>query len=403
MKIKADKALIITIYILSFLIAISQLRYQLYLQSIWFRIYRYSIYLSLIFCVVVLIYSWRKGKVTKLSILLVGYLAYELIVSYITGMSSYRTEIIYDVLPWPLLWCTFYEYFRKNDIPKCFKAITIVGLTICCVLSVPNIASHLTDYGRRGAVIFPIYFTFAYLTVILLDSTKRMKLVFSALIMALLIMSTKRAGFLATFSGVAVYFFIDAYVSSTLKERWKKYGRFIIGGIIVVAIGIYSINNYEIAMFERIMSIFDDAGSNRIYIWEDVMNHFQESSILEKLFGHGFHAVFYKVQPYGYPRMAHNSFMETLYDYGIVGLGYLLIIIGQLFRYFYMMLREKSRYAAIMGYTLMPILYLGLFSYFFEETKIIVPFVIAWGIMMGQMSSLYKNRKCENEDKNEST
>jgi O-antigen ligase len=102
--------------------------------------------------------------------------------------------------------------------------------------------------------------------------------------------------------------------------------------------------------------------------------------------------VYYKVQPYGFQRMAHNSFMETLYDYGIVGLVLLLLILLKLVIEGYRMFKEKYNDVMVWGYTMVPMLAFGIVSYFFEQTVIIVPFVIAWGTILGN----YKKTRCEN-------
>lgn len=397
MRISLEKALIIMIYVFSFLLAIAQLRYQLYLQHTWSVIYRYTVYILIGLSIFAVAINFKSKRISKISLLLIVYILYELFITLACGVNGHTRDIITDVLPWPLLWMSFYDYSKKNDIPQSFKVITVIGIALCCMLSVPNIERHLVDYGRHGGVIFPIYFCFSFFTILLLlDINRKTKIVFGIIIVALLLISTKRTGTAATVVGIALYYIVEAHIASTLKEKIKRYGVYLLLGVVAVLIGMYVINRYDISIIDRFNNISNDNGSDRLFIWMDVMNHFHASTALEKIFGHGFHAVYYKVQPYGYQRMAHNSFIETLYDYGIIGLVLLFILIFQLFKYFFRMIKSKHKYAPAMAYSIVQLLFLSLFSYFFEQTVVIVPYVIAWGIMMGRFDSdrkdLYKDK-----------
>ena len=396
MKISLEKILIVFAYIFSYVLAIAQLRYQLYQHLGWFIIYRYSVYILIGVSICAIIINLKIKRISKLSVFLIMLISYELFITFACGVDGHTRDIITDILPWPLLWMIFYDYSRKNDIPKSFYVVTVLGLIVCCILSVPNIQRHLVDYGRRGSVIFPIYFTFSFYTILLLlDINKKVKVAFGVIVVMLLLFSTKRAGVAAVILGLTFYYVVQAHIASTLREKLKRYGVYLFLGVAAFLIGSYVINKYEISIIDRFNDISTDGGSNRVFIWLDVMNHFDASNILEKIFGHGFHAVFYKVQPYGYQRMAHNSFLETLYDYGIVGLVFLFVLIFKLFKYFFEMIKSKYKYAPAMAYSIVPLLFLSLFSYFFEQTVVIVPYAIAWGIMMGQFDSdrkgLYKD------------
>ena len=53
-------------------------------------------------------------------------------------------------------------------------------------------------------------------------------------------------------------------------------------------------------------------------------------------------------------------------------------------------IREKNKYAPVMGMLLIITIFLSAFSYFFEESNIIQPIAVAYGIILGQA---YKERK----------
>ena len=53
-------------------------------------------------------------------------------------------------------------------------------------------------------------------------------------------------------------------------------------------------------------------------------------------------------------------------------------------------IREKNKYAPVMGMLLIITIFLSAFSYFFEESNIIQPIAVAYGIILGQA---HKERK----------
>ena len=65
--------------------------------------------------------------------------------------------------------------------------------------------------------------------------------------------------------------------------------------------------------------------NGRSAIWENVLEAFNASTLSEKLIGHGYHAFrFYKYSGYMYilnGNLAHNDYLNTLYDYGIIGVA----------------------------------------------------------------------------------
>ena len=386
MKIRIDRGIVVIIYVLSYLLAVAKLRYVLSLQVNWQRLYIICTLFITLLSLFLLFTETGFRKISKLTAVLLMFALYEVLVSFVNKM-VFIQEIIIDVLPWPILFAAFYEYCSKKSLPRVFHKITKIGFAICFVLSVPNVQEHLIDWGRHGATIFPVYFLIGYLALIMLNGRKQQIYVCMALVLALLTVSMKRAGILAILGGGIAFFISDAHLKSSLKEKLKKYSFYAVVSIIVIIIGIYFINKYNISILERFRNLSDDQGSGRIGIWKNVWNNFQSSSTLKKIFGHGFHAVYYKVHPIDqdYYSFAHNSYLETLYDYGLIGLLFLIFILCNIITKGIRMMRRKDAYATIWAYTIPPMLFLTLLSYFFEQTLIIVPFIIVWGILFGSM------------------
>ena len=152
---------------------------------------------------------------------------------------------------------------------------------------------------------------------------------------------------------------------------------------------LYLENRSGLEIFDRFSKLSTDGGSGRDVIWAITLQAFNVSNLREKIWGHGFQSVYYRLRPGGFSRFSHNSYIEYLYDYGIIGLSLLVLfvlflIIIEIF------IREKNKYAPVMGLLLIITIFLSAFSYFFEESNIIQPIAVAYGIILGQD---YKERK----------
>lgn len=72
-----------------------------------------------------------------------------------------------------------------------------------------------------------------------------------------------------------------------------------------------------------------------------------------------------------------------MYDYGILGLILLVSFEIALIGIEFKLIKNKSKYAPVMGMMLVITIFLSLFSYFFEESNIIQPMAIAYGVILG--------------------
>ena len=165
----------------------------------------------------------------------------------------------------------------------------------------------------------------------------------------------------------------------------------ILMGTIIV---FYLENAGRIQILDRFARLGDDGGSGRDVIWSIVLNAYHSSGLVQRLFGHGFQSVYYILRPGGFYRFAHNSYIEYLYDYGTVGLILLLVFIIALIVSTIDMVRRKARFAPVMCLLLVISVFLGMFSYFFEESNIIMPVAVAYGVILG-MDKKEKNIKDE--------
>ena len=88
--------------------------------------------------------------------------------------------------------------------------------------------------------------------------------------------------------------------------------------------------------------------------------------------------------PLGNNSLAHNSYIEYLYDYGIIGLGLLLFIFLKIVKKAMTYLKNKNSNAPVMLMSLTISFVISMFSYFFEQSVLIIPIAIFWGMCLGE-------------------
>ena len=381
MKIKVKDFCVTFSYILVFVVAITYLRYTVTQIYTWRLFYYVSMVGIILLCILYMMGSTGGLKLNKLNVLLFALIGYELFISAFKGLFV-MPMIFIDVISWPLLLIVFYDYCGNNELPKCFGWLTLLGTVIVCILSIPNIMT--TNVNVRGSSLYATYFSFSFLPMVYLLRNKKESFILNIAIAVLMLLSTKRSSFIIIVFGIGIYYIMDNYVKNTSMKQMKKYVGLVFAFIVVAFLGQIIIQKFDLDIFERLASISTDGGSGRLRIWQQIIDKYRSSSVLEKVFGHGFHAVFYKVRPLGVARYAHNSFVETLYDYGILGLVLVLLVIRKLIATEFKMIRTKSALAPTMSFTVIAMLVLSSASYFFEQALIIVPFCVVWGICLGQ-------------------
>lgn len=333
----------------------------------------------------------KKSSVNPLLMLLLAIVLHSLTISAFNAL--FVVPLIFaDVITWPFLIAVYYDYSLNNNLPKRFALITIIGLIIVCMLSIPNIIIQYTEIN--GSAIFYTYYCFAFLPMVYLLCSKRISVLFSLSVAFLMLISMKRAAFLIIIIGLVTYYLLSIHMQKNVVRRSKRYVILIAVLLLMSFLGMIIIDRMELNIIDRLLSSLDDGGSGRIKIWKLILERFNQSSIVDKIFGHGFHAVLYEIEPFGIQRYAHNSFIETLYDYGVIGLSLLSLFIIRIIKDTIMMIKEKYPLAPIMGYSIIPMVILSSVSYFFDQGTIILPFCIIWGICLGRYE---RDRVSENQ------
>lgn len=373
---------------------ICKMLYQINQNNV-FRMFGYGLQMLVLACCVVqeLITFKRKSFDFTVAILLL-LISFESLVA-ISTHSVYMPYAPVDILIWPISVIVYYNYSYYYDITKIAQNKAIWFFFAMCAIAVPLIKIYLSGAGNIGQVIFLTYFCITTLPLVLILTNNRSYRNLS-MVLAVLIStaSTKRAGTLALILGLFIMLVVEAHIQGTLNQRWKKYLKIMLLILMGTIIVFYLENAGRIQILDRFARLGDDGGSGRDVIWLIVLNAYHSSGLVQRLFGHGFQSVYYILRPGGFYRFAHNSYIEYLYDYGTVGLILLLVFIIALIVSTIDMVRRKARFAPVMCLLLVISVFLGMFSYFFEESNIIMPVAVAYGVILG-LDKKEKNIKDE--------
>ncbi len=344
-----------------------------------------------ILCLIYISLCIKKGRFKfefNIGILLL-LLIYETLIIFI-NKDFYFPYFISDTFTWPLLLvvCVYYSYEYEMSFKH--EKIFFLFYLLMIVISFLLIKKHkLLD--NNGEYIFPIYFCITFLPLFLYYvKSKRKKNIILILSIMTVLLSTKRAGTIAIIVGVFIYYLIEAYIQNTVKGKLKNYIKIIILVMIGVFTFYYLATNSNLEIFTRFKKLANDGGSGRDIIWETVYDAYSNSSNLKKIFGHGFQSVYYSLKPLGKNRMAHNSYLEYLYDYGLIGLSIIIIFLLKNSLTCLVMIKEKNKSAPVIAFAIILSVIFSIFSYFYEQSVIIIPIAILLGIVTGETLRLKK-------------
>ncbi len=379
MKIKIKDVCIVIIYILIFVSALANMRYTVTNVYSWRLLYIASIFAIIAFSV---LYKVIKRRIVfgPLTILLHYIIIYELVVSYFSHLFVFPM-IIVDILPWPMLISVFYDYSKNNELPSSFTSITLFGMLLVCAFSIPNLIARYR--GNGNSAVFTTCYCLSFLPMVFLSKKREYIILFSSIVAVIMLLTIKRSAFIIILLGLLLYYVVSIRNEGESKKKIKRTVLFALAISAAVFFGQYIIERMNLSILLRLSRMIEDGGSGRLKIWRQVLLSFSDSSSVEKWFGHGFHSVFYEIKPLGIARYAHNSFLETLYDYGYIGLVMIVIVVFRIITDTVKMIRMKNEMAPIMAYSIVPMIVLGFVSYFFEQSVIILPLCVVWGTCMG--------------------
>lgn len=255
-----------------------------------------------------------------------------------TQTGDYITNIMYIFTPMFVLVSSFnsamHTDFERFD--KFVFMILLLALAIQYILIFKEVNFFLTNHLASS------YYVLYALPLVLLFESKWIKLFAIIVVTIILFSSFKRSGVLALAVSLVVYIMISQFVKKKLKPASVLTA---IALIAIAGVAFYFLatdNSTGNTILDRFENVDQDQGSGRIPLWEQTIRMIEDQDLSNQIIGNGFNTV---LRESTLQLSAHNDFLETAYDFGIIGL---LIYIGAFFTLFFVvfkMIRKKSRYA----------------------------------------------------------
>ena len=290
-----------------------------------------------------------------------------------------KLSSVFDTLAWPLVYLVFYLYCKDFGSIEKFYSFFLFMHTVICLLLVRTIwRQAVGEYANSAAM----YHALAFIPLTLYIPKNRFRILLFVFSAILVLLSAKRAGIIALVLGFSGYLLISVVIQSDVKKKARKIFFIIVIGIIVFSIAMY-FSSFIDRIVDRFNDLVVDQGSGRGEIWKMVYNDFKKSSLINKVFGHGIQSVLKNIRPFDKALFAHNSFLEYLYDLGIIGLLMLVTIVFNMIVFVIQLIKTKSEVAPSAAYALCIVLCLSMFSYCFEESNFILWLACYWGSIQG--------------------
>jgi len=222
-----------------------------------------------------------------------------------------------------------------------------------------------------------------------------LKIILVVLIGVVAFMSFKRTTIISYIIVVVLYYVNTIFSGGLNSKSRNKY--LLIFSVIIGALIIYQSFNYieKVSgglISERLNKMQEDRGSERLDIYSNILNLLSTSSSQSLLFGHGgYRAVELKLKI-----LAHNDFLEILYDFGIVTFIAYFVFFIQLTKYIGRILKYKkiipieNRNAYIVAYILF--LFLGILNCFITSPVYYATIMFYFGLEIGNIERIIKTK-----------
>ena len=231
---------------------------------------------------------------------------------------------IYYVSIWTISYLFFYLISSANIYKSHFIISRMIYLSIIVAFVYFFTASiYYRVIGLSGSV-GNSYYVLCFMPWVFVASDKRIKIILSIVFLLAILLSAKRTSILAVAFFLIVYF-------STFTKKYHFLVRILFIALAFVVVGsLYYFVDKEVVeghITER-FSNFARGADTRNEIRADVLKLYEASSLTDKLIGHGYNSV---IETNKMDLSAHNDYVETLYDHGLIMLILQLLIIARLF------------------------------------------------------------------------
>ena len=322
---------------------------------------------------------------------IIGMVSYQFIVSAFYGRIDLKS--IKDIMIWPTLFLVYYNLYdhimwiEKAKDNSIIQIKALINKRLCVLLfclhvlmSYFLIRRYITEDLRAGGRIFPVYFSLTLFPLLLMHIKLKLSVcILSFPLIVISITSTKRSLFLAVCAGLLLY---------SISRIKKKSFPVLICSIPIIAFVVIVVYNFFLndALFDMVLrlgNVLKDGGSGRITLYRTIWNEYSSGSFAQQIFGRGYHAVESEAQAYNYVRLAHNDYLEALFDYGLPGVILLITFVMFLIMQVKRIKKIDHNLYSVGIFTLPSLLLLSAVSYLTVQSMIINYLMIFYGIVVG--------------------
>ena len=234
-------------------------------------------------------------------------------------------------------------YFASMGSSNSRKEALITQLVFAALFFLTFISTFWFKTGKLEFVMVSnVYYLLCLLPIFLFyTSNKYVRILGYAAVLMCLVFSGKRGGLVAFVLFLLAEGFVAMLQSKNSLKTVKILGVSVIYVLIFNLIYAKLVYNFNLRIVERILNVAKDGGSGRLRMYEQLFLSIKESSITEWIFGHGYYSTEEILVTHD---AAHNDFLETMYDYGVLPTILLLLFYCSLMFIAFKMLKASYRY-----------------------------------------------------------
>lgn len=268
----------------------------------------------------------------------------------------------------------------------------IIALTIPIYFVVfQSVRAYFVQNTDDTALISTAYYALFLMPFAFMIKRKWLMWFLVCIIFLTVVLSSKRAGFISFIGALIVYAYLTIKIDNKGDGSRLKY---LLTFVLVVIIGLQLFNSFistnDIHLLDRLATMSEDGGSGRDEVYAYTWGLLMDSDLLSLLFGHGFNTVVhYSILGLS----AHTDFLETPFDYGIVGMIIYIIFYFRLFKYYKILKRYNPNYAPIFLSTLFITLVLSAVAHLIIYPTHYLFFCMYWGFLMGECDRAIRNNQ----------
>lgn len=303
---------------------------------------------------------------------------------------------VFKFINYGTLWAThimFYYtltkdgYLQNKMVVQVFVLLNVLAAT----MTFRMFDAMMFSFGGLKAHGFnAVYFVVCLLPWVFLVQKKWLKIFLMVLLGVAVLFSQKRTAILT----LAIQISVFVILNSNNKNLFAK--AITIIGLCIGGFYIFNTVNSQFlegGITERFENIDSDNMGSRVLIWEDLLEKYANSPIIYQLFGHGCESF---LEQGKYHLTAHNDYLETLYDYGLIMLIVLIIILVRLIRKIKPIYKNDSQIGIAYIESVIAFLVISMSSHLLFVHPCQVLFISAmWGYSIGITEFNNKNKKFE--------